>query len=253
MPKPRSIQLGNAAELAILYEDRSVLAVDKTSGWMLVPTHWDRTARNLQLAIDSSIRGGEFWAKSRNLRFLRFVHRLDAETTGVLLFAKSPGGVPVYSKLFESRQMEKRYLAVVAGNPPQESWTVNAPISPDVGDAGRMRIDQRNGKEAETHFVIVARGEKTALVEAQPLTGRTHQIRLHLAHSGFTVLGDRLYGNLEKAPPEFPLALRAVSLAYTDPFTKKPVRIVADAARFKRTFGFKETSRPSGESSPPGP
>src|SRR5262245_52861876 len=131
MPKSWTIQLGWGPEIPILYEDRSVLAIDKPAGWMLVPSHWDRTARNLQLALDSAIRGREFWATSRNLRFLRFVHRLDAETTGVLLFSRSPGGVTVYSKLFESRQMEKRYLAVVEGAPKDQKWQVNAPIGND--------------------------------------------------------------------------------------------------------------------------
>src|SRR5438128_9176077 len=113
MAKPQQIELGDGTIIPILYEDRSVLAIDKPAGWLLIPTSWERTARNLQLAIESSIAAGDFWAKSRNLKFLRFVHRLDAETTGVLLLGKSAGAMPVYSQLFEGREVEKVYLAVV--------------------------------------------------------------------------------------------------------------------------------------------
>ena len=115
MPKPTSIELPGVEPIPILYEDRSVLAIDKPRGWMLVPYSWQKTNWNLQAALVSSIAAGDFWARSRGLKFLKFVHRLDAETTGILLFAKSQGAVESYSELFESRRMEKTYLAVVDG------------------------------------------------------------------------------------------------------------------------------------------
>src|ERR1051325_10669812 len=109
MARPNSIPLGDEVSIPILYEDRSVMAIDKPAGWMLVPYSWDKTGRNLQLAIHSSMLGGDFWARSRSLKFLKFVHRLDAETTGILLFAKSPGALNTFGDLFESRRMHKRY------------------------------------------------------------------------------------------------------------------------------------------------
>src|SRR5213592_3384725 len=118
MAKPDCITL-HPVQIEILYEDRSVLAIDKPRDWMLVPFSWQKTNRNLQAALTSSIAARDFWARSRNLRFLRFIHRLDAETTGVLLFGKSPGAVASYGRLFESRRMEKVYLAVVQGTPRQ--------------------------------------------------------------------------------------------------------------------------------------
>src|SRR5690349_7716228 len=157
---------------------------------MLVPFSWQRTGRNLQAALTSSIAAGDFWARSRNLRFLRFVHRLDAETTGILLLAKSQGAVESYGALFESRKMEKVYLAVVSGRPKSDKWTCRLKIGPDQKIRGRMRIDERIGKEAETRFQVLEGREGNALVEARPLTGRTHQIRVHLAASGCPVLED---------------------------------------------------------------
>jgi 23S rRNA pseudouridine1911/1915/1917 synthase len=105
--RTHSIELSGVAPIPILYEDRAVLAIDKPRGWMLVPFSRQRTGRNLQAALASSIAAKDFWARSRNLKFLRFVHRLDAETTGILLCAKSPGAVRTYGELFESRRMEK--------------------------------------------------------------------------------------------------------------------------------------------------
>jgi 23S rRNA pseudouridine1911/1915/1917 synthase len=104
MPKPSQVELPTGERFPILYEDRSVLAIDKPAGWMLVPFSWQKTGRNLQAALASSIAAGDFWARSRNLRFLRFVHRLDAETSGILLLAKSPGAVRSFGEMFEGQE-----------------------------------------------------------------------------------------------------------------------------------------------------
>jgi 23S rRNA pseudouridine1911/1915/1917 synthase len=232
--KPNSIQLPGAEPIPILYEDRSVLAIDKPRGWMLVPFSWQKTQRNLQAAIVSSIHAGDFWARSRGLKFLRFVHRLDADTTGLMLFAKSQGAVESYSELFESRRMEKAYLAVVSGVPKQNEWTCRLKLAPDEKQIGRVRVDEKNGKEAETDFRVLESGDGRTLIEALPFTGRTHQIRVHLTAAGCPCVGDELYGK----PDKFELGLRAVRLAYHDPFTRKRVEIRAPIEGFCREYGF---------------
>jgi RluA family pseudouridine synthase len=233
--KPNCIELPGAEPIPILYEDRSVLAIDKPRGWMLVPFSWQRTGRNLQAAITSSIAGGDFWARSRGLKFLRFVHRLDAETSGILLFAKSQGALEAYSNLFEQRRMEKTYLAVVARPPKQPEWTCRLKLSPDTNRPGRIRVDARYGKEAETRFRVLQTSAGRSLMEAHPRTGRTHQIRVHLAESGCPVVGDGLYG---RADDGFELGLRAVRLAFADPFTRRRVDIRAPVEAFCREYGF---------------
>jgi RluA family pseudouridine synthase len=194
MAKPDHIELPTGERIPILYEDRSVLAIDKPAGWMLVPFSWQKTSRNLQAALTSSIGAGDFWARSRGLKYLRFVHRLDADTSGVLLLGKSPGALNSLGALFEGRRMEKVYLAVVCGAPAQSEWTCRLKLAPDPGEVGRMKADARHGKDAETHFLLLQTRDQASLVEARPVTGRTHQIRVHLAEFGHPVVGDMLYG-----------------------------------------------------------
>ena len=232
--------------MTVLYEDRSVLAIDKPAGWMLAPESWQHTSRNLQAVLVAGVRSGEFWARARGLKFLRFVHRLDADTSGVLLLARSPGTLRALSELFETRRVEKVYLAVVRGVPRQQEWTCRLKIGPDPRQPGRMRVDPRQGKAAETHFRVLASNGTGTLVEARPKTGRTHQIRVHLAAADFPVLGDSIYSHSTGAEPratrhqpvDRSLALRAVGLAYIDPFTHRQVRIRAPSEDFLQEYGF---------------
>jgi RluA family pseudouridine synthase len=242
VPKPPFIELPDAEPIPILFEDRSVIAIDKPTGWMLVPHSWQRTGWNLQAAIASSIAAGHFWARSRNLKFLRYVHRLDADTSGVLLFGKSFGAVETYGDLFETRRMEKRYLAICHGRPKETEWTCRLSLGPDPQQIGRIRVDQREGKECETFFrTLRSKGDFT-LIEAHPLTGRQHQLRVHLSAAGHGILGDPLYGpSAEEAPyTRPPLALRSVELAYRDPFTKRNVRILAPTEAWLKFYGCDE-------------
>ena len=249
MPRPPFIELGEGRDLIrvpILHEDRSVIAIDKPAGWLLVPFSWQRTQRNLQAAITSSIAAGAFWARSRNLKVLRAIHRLDGDTSGILLLARSLGAVDTFGELFESRRMAKTYLAVVHGIPKRTEWTCRAAIAPDPQQVGRMQLATGEGKDAETTFRVLQAGSEHALVEARPRTGRTHQIRLHLLEAGHPVVGDDLYGpdanarqrRSRRQDPEFPLGLRAIRLSYQDPFQRRAVQIQAPSAAFARSFGF---------------
>ncbi len=227
------------------------MAIDKPAGWLLVPHSWQRTSRNLAAAITSSIAHGDFWARSRNLKFLRHVHRLDGDTSGVLLMVKSLGAVNSYGDLFESRRMTKTYLAVVHGCPKAAAWVCRASLGPDPRQIGRVVVDEKGGKEAETAFRMVATAGQWSVVEARPYTGRTHQIRVHLLAAGHAVVGDELYGPDAGAAGEigrreradYPLGLRAVGLEYEDPFLRRPVRIAAPVEAFLAAFGMESPVR----------
>ena len=235
--KPMEILVGDD-QAAIIYEDRTVLAIDKPARWMLAPSHWQNTGRNLMLEVEGQVLMRAPWAQLRNIKYLRFIHRLDADTTGVLLGVKSEGAVLPMSKLFETRNVEKSYLAVVEGCPTEDRWTSSEPIGEVPGKPERMHVDRKNGKPSETDFVVVARDKKRALIAVYPRTGRTHQIRVHLQADRLPIQGDLWYRAEGAALPTGPLALRAVALQYLDPFMKRRVVIRAKTMDFLKQFGF---------------
>ena len=131
--------------------------------------------------------------------------------------------------------MEKTYLAVMEGTPKQDEWMCRLKLGPAPGQVGRMKVDKREGKESETHFRVLQRREQLTLIQASPLTGRTHQIRLHLAESAGPIVGDDVYG---RRGDRMNLGLRAVRLAFADPFTRRRVEIRAPIDEFCREYGF---------------
>jgi len=245
---PSFIPLAPGQVAPVVYEDRAVLIIDKPSGWILAPCSWHRTSRNLQRVFESAIRANAPWARQRGLRFLRYVHRLDAATSGLLILVRNPTAVMRFSRLFETGQVRKLYLAVVVGAPPQD-WTCRLRLSVSKRPEPRAQIDEVNGKEACTVFRVAtsyrAKQQQRSILTAEPLTGRMHQIRAHLAACGCPVLGDTVYGSRRGARPSerqkpdsaMPLALRAVALGYKDPFTAKQVCVKAELHRFLRAFG----------------
>jgi len=236
------VELPDRTRVPILYEDRAVLALDKPPGWVLGPDDEERMRHNLHRALMEGIDSGAFWARSRNLRFLRFVHRLDGPTSGVLLCAKAIGGIRPYSELFADRAVEKAYWAVVEPIPREAQWTCRLALGPDpAAEWGRHRVDPA-GKPAETAFRVLTTSGTRALVEARPYTGRTHQIRLHLRAAGCPVVGDDLYGRRDSAG----MALRSILLAYRDPFSRRPVTIRAPTEGWAARFGL----RPAGPATP---
>lgn len=170
-------------ELHILYRDEGLLAIDKPAGFHSHPTV-DGRGNALDLVREelAAGEGGETPI---------LLHRLDGDTTGVLLFALNIETNRDLARQFAQRQVEKTYLALVAGNPPDVFSVRN---SLKAGVRGRTIAVTSGGQIAETHFRTLSRAAQFALVEALPKTGRTHQIRTHLAGLGHPLLGDELYG-----------------------------------------------------------
>jgi 23S rRNA pseudouridine955/2504/2580 synthase len=129
----------------------------------------------------------------------RLVHRLDKDTSGVLLVARTPGSAAFFSKRFSGRSAKKIYWALVVGVPDVADGTIDAPLAKQPGTGGeKMHVDTENGQPAKTRYRVIDRaGNRAAWVELQPLTGRTHQLRVHMAAIGHPIVGDGKYGGQE--------------------------------------------------------
>lgn len=208
-------------ELRVLYTDDDLVVVVKPAGALTHATGaGDRIAVAQRLAqmFDDlpTDRGG-----------LRpgVVHRLDRETSGLLVFARNSDALQRLQDQFRARSVTKLYLALVSGVPDQTEFTIELPIGPVRGKADRQGVDPTSGKEARTSVRLVTGFSRHALLECRIHTGRRHQIRVHLAELGLPVLGDPLYGTkrarpLPPAVPAVPrLALHASALGFDHPST----------------------------------
>jgi len=173
--------------LPILFEDEHFLAIDKPSGLAV------HGGSGIAHGVIESLR-----AMRPDAKFLELVHRLDRETSGVLLVAKRRSALTALHELLRTRDMDKRYLVAVRGRFRNEMQRVKAALAQRVNAAGEKRVSvSQDGQEAETVFRRMGRGAEVSLLEAELLTGRTHQIRVHLAHIGHPVLADDRYGDFE--------------------------------------------------------
>ncbi len=209
---------GDIKALEVVYEDEWLVAVNKPSGVLSVP----------------GIVGGtsvQQWLREEYLRCneLFVVHRLDMATSGVLVAAKSMEVYKAMQALFASRDVKKEYIALLDGVPSADSGTISLPLAADYDARPRQKVDYRNGKEAVTRYdildVVGYKGKRCALVRFEPLTGRTHQLRVHSAYKDgldVPIVGDALYGRLADR-----LMLHAASLEFRHPVTGEKVSITA--------------------------
>ena len=154
------------------------------------------------------------------------VHRLDKGTTGVILVAKDSKTQEMLSHLFKERSVKKTYRAIVEGNPKKEQWTVEGNIGRHPVERKKMAVLKTGGRTAETSFKVLKMLKGFTYLEAYPKTGRTHQIRVHLAHGGYPIVGDETYGKKAKALTPRPL-LHAYRIEFIHPVKNIPVKIEA--------------------------
>lgn len=203
--------------LEILYEDEHILAVNKPPGMVVhpAPGHWSGTFVNALLGHCSNLAPGNDPLRPG------IVHRLDKDTSGVLLAAKTTLAHQKLIEMFSTRRMQKVYLAICSGKP--RNGTINLPI-------GRHPVHRKemttlpDGREAITEFQVVACNETNSLVLARPRTGRTHQIRVHLKHLGCPIVGDTLYGSNRESERQL---LHAYRLSFDHPITGSPMCLTA--------------------------
>ncbi len=233
-------------EIPVLFEDETLLALDKPACLLTSPDRYDPQRPNLMKLLHAGIADGKPWARERHLTYLSNVHRLDFETSGVILLAKSKPALVAMADLFGAEKPLKSYVALAAGVPPGAPFEVDAPLGPHPVKTGVMRVDFKGGKKSKTKFEVMEDFPRFGyvLLKCTPLTGRTHQIRVHAAHAGLKIVGDRVYGakplwlsrlkkdyRLKPGREERPLisrvALHAEALALPHPVTREMVAISA--------------------------
>ncbi len=206
-------------EVRVLHVDSWLVAVDKPSGVPSVPARDPREAACV--------------ARRLNDQFgpLEAVHRLDRDTSGVLVLARHHEARVAMGRVFERRLVSKRYLAVCCGRPPSAVGEVMLPLAPDLEQRPRQRVDPIHGRPSHTRWTLLAsESEGSAchsLLELEPLTGRSHQLRVHMAWLGLPILGDPLYGH-RSTTPFARLALHAATLCFPHPQTGDELALHAD-------------------------
>lgn len=184
---------GEHFKIPVLFEDAWLLAVDKPARLLTSPDRYDPNRPNLMRMLLDAVAAGKPWARERGLTYVANVHRLDFETTGVLLLTKDRESLVTMANHFGSEIPRKTYIALVRGQPPKDEFVVDARLAPDARQPGLMRW-ARDGKKSLTRFVVAERFDGVTLLECHPATGRTHQIRVHLSGAGWPIYGDEAYG-----------------------------------------------------------
>ena len=214
--------------LEILYEDKDIIIVNKPKGMVVHPANGnpDGTLVNAIMAIckeSLSGIGGEIRPG--------IVHRLDKDTSGLLIVAKNDQAHINMSKQIQDRKVIKKYIALVKGVIAEDSATIDMPIARSTKDRKKMAVDPK-GKEAITHFKVLKRYDKYTLLEIKIDTGRTHQIRVHMAYIGHPVVGDMQYSNGKNEFGVEGQMLHSKYLEFDHPITGKRLKLEAPLPQY---------------------
>lgn len=200
-------------EINVVYEDDDLLVINKASGMVVhpAPGHYTGTLVNA-LLYKFNITGGE---KNRP----GIVHRLDKDTSGLMLVAKNEWTHEHLSEMISKKEVDRHYLAIVKGLIKHDTGTIDAPIGRDVNDRQKMAVTDQNAKDAITHFKVLEKFKDHSLIECILETGRTHQIRVHLSYIGYPVVNDPAYSKGKTT--EFGQMLHSKSVKFNHPRTGK--------------------------------
>jgi RluA family pseudouridine synthase len=200
--------------MQILYQDHHLIIVNKPAGLSVLPDGWEKDSDYLVKRLEEQFSS------------VFIVHRLDKITSGVMVFGLDADTHRTLNTQFETHEAQKTYHAILEGNPKWEEKVAKHPLRSNVGHRHRTRVDDKHGKPAETRFRVIKRFAEAALVEARPMTGRTHQIRVHAYALGHPLVEDTLYGARDQYGLARPM-LHARALSFNHPVTKERVKFSA--------------------------
>lgn len=230
IPEPEPTQIRpKEIPLDIVYEDEDVLVINKPKGLVVHPAagHQDDTlVSGLLYAL------GDHLSKVNGELRPGIVHRIDKDTSGLLAIAKNDLAHTVLASQLKDHTMARTYEAIVCGSFREDSGTVNAPIGRHPSDRKKMCVTDRNSKEAVTHWEVVARYRGYTHIRCHLETGRTHQIRVHMAHIGHPILGDTVYGHKKPELGQNTQCLHAGALCFRHPRDGRPVMVFAPLPQY---------------------
>jgi RluA family pseudouridine synthase len=200
--------------MKIIYEDNHIIVLDKPAGLSVLPDGWEKDSQYLVKMLE------EGYGK------IFIVHRLDKITSGVMVFARDVETHRVLNIQFENHEAQKTYHAIIEGNPKWEEKIAKHPLRANVGHKHRTMVDDKHGKPSETRFRVIKRYQEAALIEAKPMTGRTHQIRVHAYALGHPLVEDFLYGAKDIYGIPRPM-LHAQTLSFINPATNERAKFSA--------------------------
>jgi len=235
-------------EIPVLYEDDRLLVVDKPSRLLTSPDRYDPKRPNLMKLLQRDIARPAPWVMERGLTYLSNVHRLDFETSGALLLVKDKPALIDLANQFGANTPHKTYLSLAHGESSQDQFVAELPLAHHPLKPELMRVDFKKGKRSKTEFQAIERFRGYTLFQCRPLTGRTHQIRVHLQYLGYPIVADALYGgkklllsrlkrgyhlkpNEEERPLLGRLGLHAETLTIRHPTSKEPITLSAPLAK----------------------
>ncbi len=208
--------------LNIMYEDEYLLIVNKPSNMVVHPAvgNYSNTLVNALQYYSNSLSdiGGKFRPG--------IVHRIDKDTSGLLLIAKTNQAHNKLSEMIKEKQVDRKYKAIVHGKTLEKKAIINAPIGRNVNDRKKMSVTEKNSKEAQTEITVLDSNENYTLIKCKLFTGRTHQIRVHMKFINHPIVGDVQYGP-KKTIDTKGQALHAYNLSFVHPFTKEKIDIYA--------------------------
>ena len=229
IPKPKQIELkAQDIPIEIVYEDSDIIVVNKPKGMVVHPANGnpDGTLVNAIMAIckDSlSGIGGEIRPG--------IVHRIDKDTSGLLIVAKNDNAHVKMSEQIKNHEVKKTYIALVRGIFKENEATIDMPIGRSTSDRKKMAVN-KNGKNAITHIKVLKRFDKYTLLQVNIETGRTHQIRVHLSHIGYPIVGDYTYSNGKNEFDVVGQCLHAQKLEFKHPITQKDMCLEAELPQY---------------------
>jgi len=206
--------------LNIVYEDEYLLIVNKESGMVVHPAPGNYSATLVNALM------GKFNLSNDKIR-PGIVHRIDKDTSGLLVVAKDDKTHELLSDMIKNKDVERIYVALVEGIIKHETGTIDAPIGRDPNNRQKMKVTAENSKEAKTHFRVLKRYKDHTLIECKLETGRTHQIRVHMQYIGFPISNDPVYGRGKKTT-SFGQLLHSKSIRFFHPITKKEIYFECD-------------------------